>query len=288
MGKEFFVVPLKFVVFLTLKFPPLQTMSGLVTRAHRLVPRLVRSRCCAVRTVRTRPPAPPTLLLSEALLPRTISTTSARCVSNVSMLARNEEKIDSNAEATLRKYLANMAEDVQKQRRVLEYEVENVLRLVEKLGGCSYADSLLVLRCCGEVLVDADTAARQQLLQHTIDTLQRCGVTLDINHYNIITKVSTGYTTPNLQYIHYIVYCQVYTENHQPVSVNELLSHLEAEGLTPNRVTLQHCHALLCQQGDTKGAEQLVTNYSLATTDAMLANRAAAHIANGLVDFYLS
>ena len=173
-------------------------MSGLVTRAHRLVPRLARSRCWAGRTVRTRPPAPPTLLLSEALLPRTISSTSARCVSNVSMLARNEEKIDSNAEATLRKYLANMAEDVQKQRRVLEYEVENVLRLVEKLGGCSYADSLLLLRCCGEVLVDADTAARQQLLQHTIDTLQRCGVTLDINHYNTITKVSTGYTTPIL------------------------------------------------------------------------------------------
>ena len=67
-----------------------------------------------------------------------------------------------------------------------------------------------------------------------------------------------------------------------------MLSHLEAEGLTPNRVSLQHCHALLCQQGDTKGAEQLVTNHSLATTDAMLANRAAAHIANGLVDLYLS
>ena len=76
------------------------------------------------------------------------------------------------------------------------------------------------------------------------------------------------------------VFSQVHLENKKKVNVEELLSELKSSGVKPNRVTFQVCHDLLCAQGDTQAASDLVTQLGLAMTDSMLAARLEAHVAN--------
>ena len=71
----------------------------------------------------------------------------------------------------------------------MKYEVDNILRLVRKQGECTYSQSLLMIRSCGEVLVDVDTTTRMKMLETTLDVLNVAGAKLDINHYNILLKV---------------------------------------------------------------------------------------------------
>ena len=48
---------------------------------------------------------------------------------------------------------------------------------------------MLMIRCCGEVMVDTDRVQREQLLDSVLTTLDRVGVKLDVSLYNTILKV---------------------------------------------------------------------------------------------------
>ena len=96
-------------------------------------------------------------------------------------------------------------------------------------------------------MVDLDKKSRSQVAEKCIKLLASLSDTpLDISHYNAMLKV--------------------FHENETKVSVSEQLSIIEQQDLTPNRVTYQHCVALLCQQGDIAGnqpiREFILTNQS--------------------------
>ena len=103
---------------------------------------------------------------------------------------------------------------------------------------CSSNQALLVIKCCGDVMVDLDKKSRSQVAEKCIKLLASLSDTpLDISHYNAMLKV--------------------FHENETKVSVSEQLSIIEQQDLTPNRVTYQHCVALLCQQGDIAGNQPI-------------------------------
>ena len=49
--------------------------------------------------------------------------------------------------------------------------------------------ALLLLRCCGSVLVDKAPSERNSLMQEIQRVVTRAGVLLDISHFNAMLKV---------------------------------------------------------------------------------------------------
>merc|ERR1719369_72080 len=110
--------------------------------------------------------------------------------------------------------------------------------MVEQSGTCTANQALLVLRCCGEVLVDIDRGNRTKLVERYANILKKNGVEFDINHYNAILRV--------------------HLENQKPVSAPDFVAEMEAAGITPNRVTFQHLVGLYCMEGNIMGATTIL------------------------------
>ena len=154
-------------------------MAGLVTRVCRLTPRLLR---CCDHVKHVRSPGLRVSMFSE--LP------PVRTIAHVSKVERRIQQIDRDSEAVTRTYFKKIEQGIQQQRRIMEYELHGVMGLVEKVEQCSQSQAMLMIRCCGEVLVDVDRVQREQLLDSVLDTLDRVGVKLDVSLYNTILKVN--------------------------------------------------------------------------------------------------
>ena len=63
---------------------------------------------------------------------------------------------------------------------------------------------------------------------------------------------------------------QVHHDNHNPVDVTEFLHSLASTGVVPNRVTHQHCVALLCQQGKIEAARTFIQDKGLRLNESVL------------------
>ena len=113
-----------------------------------------------------------------------------------------------------------------------------------------FVQALLIIRCCGSVLVDLSPEDRTKLLTETLSTfrqvcfpqktdllcrlLQIEGLTFDVSHYNAILKV--------------------HLENGNNVAASDFLQEMEEAQIVPNRVTFQHLVGLYCQGGNITGA----------------------------------
>ena len=102
----------------------------------------------------------------------------------------------------------------------------------------SSSQSLLLIRCCGNLVPEEPPAARTQLVHDIWKMLESFGVKLDISHYNSLLRV--------------------YVENEYRFNPMDFLKKLHEKGVEPNRVTYQRLLTSYCQRGDINGASQIL------------------------------
>ena len=109
--------------------------------------------------------------------------------------------VNTQEDLILEKMLYKLDLDMRNTGRVLNHELEKVVKNMEQSGSCTANQALLVLRCCGEVLVDRARQDRAKLLDRYIGVLKKSGVNLDVSHYNTILRVSLAQSSLSLQLI---------------------------------------------------------------------------------------
>ena len=115
-----------------------QIMAGLVSRACRLTPRLLRNNI-EVRLV-TLPGGPGvSMMVSEHQPP-------VRTIAHISKVERKIQQIERDSEAVTKTYFRKIEIGIQQQRRIMEYELHGVLAMVEKMGKCSTTQAMLMIR----------------------------------------------------------------------------------------------------------------------------------------------
>lgn len=141
---------------------------------------------------------------------------------------------EQNLETSLRR----IDQDVRKSGRISRRDIEDVLEEIRQARSATSSQSLLVIRCCGNLVPDELPEIRTRLVQEIWNTLNKLNVPMDISHYNALLRV--------------------YLENEHNFLPTEFLSELESKGLEPNRVTYQRLIAKYCQDGDIEGATKIL------------------------------
>lgn len=122
--------------------------------------------------------------------------------------------------------------------RISRRDIEDILEEIRNSRGATSSQSLLVIRCCGNLVPEELPEIRTKLVQEIWNTLNKLNIPMDISHYNALLRV--------------------YLENEHPFSPTEFLSELESKGIEPNRVTYQRLIARYCQDGDIEGATRIL------------------------------
>ncbi|XP_023722989.1 leucine-rich PPR motif-containing protein, mitochondrial isoform X2 [Cryptotermes secundus] len=141
---------------------------------------------------------------------------------------------DSNLDRSLRR----LDQDVRRIGRITRRELEDVLEELRHAKSATSTQSLLIIRCCGNLVPEASPEVRTQLVEEIWKTLENIGVPMDVSHYNALLRV--------------------YLENEHSFSPAEFLANLEHKGIEPNRVTYQRLISRYCQQGDIEGATRIL------------------------------
>ncbi|EFA01919.1 leucine-rich PPR motif-containing protein, mitochondrial [Tribolium castaneum] len=141
---------------------------------------------------------------------------------------------DQNLETSLRR----LDQDVRKVGRISRRDIEDVLDEIRSSRSATSSQSLLVIRCCGNLVPEELPEVRTKLVQEIWATLNKLNVPMDISHYNALLRV--------------------YLENEHQFSPAEFLADLESKGIEPNRVTYQRLIARYCQVGDIEGATKIL------------------------------
>ncbi|XP_074026112.1 bicoid stability factor isoform X2 [Leptinotarsa decemlineata] len=153
------------------------------------------------------------------------------CISN---FATQSTLVDHNLESSLRR----IDHDVRRSGRISRRDIEDVLEEIRLARSATSSQSLLMIRCCGNLVPEELPDTRTKLVQEIWNTLKKLGVPMDVSHYNALLRV--------------------YLENEHPFSPTDFLSELESNGIEPNRVTYQRLIARYCQDGDIEGATKIL------------------------------
>ncbi|KAG4079721.1 hypothetical protein HA402_006754 [Bradysia odoriphaga] len=140
------------------------------------------------------------------------------------------QRPDLNLDESIKK----LDQDVRRIGRISRRDIEEVFDEVRRIKTASSSQSLLLIRCCGNLVPEELPEVRTALVQEIWKTLNNLNVEMDITHYNALLRV--------------------YLENEHPFSPTEFLADLEAKGIEPNRVTYQSLISRYCQEGDMDGA----------------------------------
>lgn len=120
----------------------------------------------------------------------------------------------SNGES-LERTLRRLDQDVRRVGRISRRDIEDILEEIKSTRSASSSQSLLVIRCCGNLVPEELPEIRTALVQEIWKTLNNLNVPMDISHYNALLRV--------------------YLENEHEFSPSEFLAELEAKGVEPNR-----------------------------------------------------
>ncbi|XP_055546807.1 leucine-rich PPR motif-containing protein, mitochondrial [Wyeomyia smithii] len=134
--------------------------------------------------------------------------------------------------------LKRLDEDVRRSGRISRRDLEDVLEEIRVNRSATSAQSLLVIRCCGNLVPEELPEVRTALVQEIWKTLNSLSVPMDISHYNALLRV--------------------YLDNEHSFSPTEFLADLKAKGVEPNRVTYQRLVSRYCQEGDIEGATKIL------------------------------
>ncbi|XP_055917516.1 leucine-rich PPR motif-containing protein, mitochondrial [Eupeodes corollae] len=144
----------------------------------------------------------------------------------------------AKTDLSLDKQLKRLDSDVRRTGRIARRDIEEVLDEIRHQRSATSSQSLLVIRCCGNLVPEELPEVRTALVQEIWNTLNSLNVPMDISHYNALLRV--------------------YLENEHPFSPAEFLSELESKAIEPNRVTYQRLVLRYCQQGDIDGATRIL------------------------------
>lgn len=144
----------------------------------------------------------------------------------------------AKAELSLDKQIRRLDQDVRRIGRISRRDLEEVLDEIRSHRTATSSQSLLVIRCCGNLVPEELPEVRTALVQEIWKTLNALNVPMDISHYNALLRV--------------------YLENEHGFAPTDFLAEIEAKGIEPNRVTYQRLIARYCQQGDIEGATRIL------------------------------
>ena len=95
------------------------------------------------------------------------------------------------SEDDLEKLFSVLDTSCRKQRRVLERDMTKVINIIENIGVCPASQALLLVKCCGDVLVDVERKKRSELVGRCFSLIESIPTSkLDISHYNALLKVN--------------------------------------------------------------------------------------------------
>uniref|UniRef100_T1IT81 Pentacotripeptide-repeat region of PRORP domain-containing protein n=1 Tax=Strigamia maritima TaxID=126957 RepID=T1IT81_STRMM len=127
---------------------------------------------------------------------------------------------------------------IRKVSRISIKDVEIVFKHFINSGKTEPKDSLLVIRCCGELLPEEKLETRTTLVTEIWNSFEESGGFFDVYHYNELLKV--------------------HFENEHKFNPMDFLSKMEFKHIMPNKTTYELLIANYCQQGDTEGAKQIL------------------------------
>lgn len=136
------------------------------------------------------------------------------------------------------KSIQKLDQDVRRSGRITKRELEEVFSEIRSSKHATSSQSLLIIRCCGNLVPEERPEVRTKLVNEIWSTFEKLGVMFDISHYNALLRV--------------------YLENEHQFSPSEFLANLETKGIEPNRVTYQRLIASYCQRGDIEGATRIL------------------------------
>ncbi|XP_065092380.1 leucine-rich PPR motif-containing protein, mitochondrial [Ochlerotatus camptorhynchus] len=144
----------------------------------------------------------------------------------------------ASASQGLDRSLKRLDEDVRRSGRISRRDLEDVLEEIRMNRSATSAQSLLVIRCCGNLVPEELPEVRTALVQEIWKTLNNLNVAMDVSHFNALLRV--------------------YLDNEHQFSPTEFLTDLKAKGIEPNRVTYQRLISRYCQEGDIEGATKIL------------------------------
>lgn len=116
---------------------------------------------------------------------------------------------------SLERSLKRLDNDVRRVGRISRRDIEDVLEEIKSNRSATSSQSLLVIRCCGNLVPEELPEVRTALVQEIWKTLNNLNIPMDISHYNALLRV--------------------YLENEHSFSPSEFLADLESKGIEPNR-----------------------------------------------------
>ncbi|CAH2267569.1 jg11858 [Pararge aegeria aegeria] len=134
--------------------------------------------------------------------------------------------------------LQKLDTEVRKFGRITKKDIDEVFDEIRSNHDITSSQSLLVIRCCGDLVPEELPEQRTLLVQKIWNVLTERGIPMDVSHYNALLRV--------------------YIENEHPFSPAKFLEEMEKKGLQPNRVTYQRLMWRYCQEGDVDGATKVL------------------------------
>ncbi|KAI5639901.1 bicoid stability factor [Phthorimaea operculella] len=178
-----------------------------------------------------------TLILNSAKTAEAnlLANPKALCAANNVLL---RDYATSKKTESLEPLLQKLDNEVRRFGRITKKDIDEVFDEIKAKNDITSSQSLLIIRCCGELVPEELPEQRTLLVQKIWNVLQERGVPMDISHYNALLRV--------------------YLENEHPFSPAYFLEELEMKGLQPNRVTYQRLMWRYCQEGDVEGATRVL------------------------------
>ncbi|XP_041986989.1 leucine-rich PPR motif-containing protein, mitochondrial [Aricia agestis] len=144
----------------------------------------------------------------------------------------------TNKKESLEPLLQKIDSEVKRFGRITKRDIDEVFDEIRSKNDITSSQSLLVIRCCGELVPEELPEQRTLLVQKIWNVLNERGVPMDVSHYNALLRV--------------------YLENEHAFSPAQFLEEMEKKGLQPNRVTYQRLMWRYCQEGDVEGATKVL------------------------------
>ncbi|XP_038214658.1 leucine-rich PPR motif-containing protein, mitochondrial [Zerene cesonia] len=178
-----------------------------------------------------------TLILNSAKTAETNSLINPKsiCASNSIIL---RDYATSKKTESLEPLLQRLDSEVKRYGRISKKDIDEVFDEIRAKNDITSSQSLLVIRCCGELVPEELPEQRTLLVQKIWNVLTERGIPMDVSHYNALLRV--------------------YLENEHTFSPAKFLEEMEKKGLQPNRVTYQRLMWRYCQEGDVEGATKVL------------------------------
>lgn len=134
--------------------------------------------------------------------------------------------------------MKRLDQDVRRSGRISKRDIEDVLEEIRSSRSATTSQSLLVIRCCGNLVPEELPEVRTKLVKEIWNTLNKLKIPMDASHYNALLRV--------------------YLENEYDFSPVEFLSEMKEKNIEPNRVTYQRLIMQYCLKGDIEGATNIL------------------------------